>query len=115
AVYRTGACGVAITRSDPSGPSPGYFRHNAVRETAQDSRYDDPDYYCYQCALAVHAAPESFEISSNWFTGNRRATDDLPNYDMPEDEFRLGIEPLLGRLVSRPALKGSVFLARMRQ
>jgi len=88
-VYDCGACGVSITREAPFGShvGPGQFVWNVVVKTGQNPKYDDPDYYCYQCALAVHAAPENFEISDNLFFGNRRATQDLPDYDVSGAEF----------------------------
>jgi hypothetical protein len=88
-VYDCGACGVSITRETPfdSSSSPGGFVGNVVVKTGQNPKYDDPDYYCYQCALAVHAAPENFEIRDNLFFGNRRATENLPDHDVSGVEF----------------------------
>jgi hypothetical protein len=88
-VYDTGACGVSIAREAPfdSSRAPGGFFGNVVVKTGQNPKYDDPEYYCYQCALAVHAAPEGFVIRDNLFFGNRRATADLPDYDVSEEEF----------------------------
>ena len=88
-VYDCGACGVSITREAPfdSLVSPGGFIGNVVVKTGQNPKYDDPGYYCYQCALAVHAAPPDFVIRDNLFFGNRRATEDLPDHDVSGAEF----------------------------
>ncbi len=85
-IYDVGACGVSITRSQ-EGVEPGYLIGNIIVKTAQDSAYDSPDFYCYQCALAKHDVPENFIIKENLFFNNRRATDDLPDYDLSEHEF----------------------------
>lgn len=85
-MYNTGACGASITRSSHEG-EPGYFRGNILVQTAQNPKYDAPDYYCYQCALALHAVPKQFVIERNYFYHNRRATADLPDFDMPRDVF----------------------------
>jgi hypothetical protein len=65
-IYKTGACGASITRTR-EGEDPGRFVGNAIMETAQNERYDAPDYYCYQCALALHAVPAGFVIERNLF------------------------------------------------
>jgi hypothetical protein len=91
-IYNTGACGASITSSREENP--GHFIGNVIVKTAQDPRYDSPDYYCYQCALAEHAVPENFRIEGNVFYDNRRATDDLRDYDVSETEFLEAIEPI---------------------
>ncbi|NIM19987.1 MAG: hypothetical protein GTO51_07040 [Candidatus Latescibacteria bacterium] len=92
-IYRTGACGASITRAAPfdSTETPGRFARNIIVETGQNSKYDDPDYYCYQCALALHAVPEGFVIEDNLFYNNRRASKDLPNWDVKNEEFEKAI------------------------
>ena len=92
-IYNTGACGVSINRSKP-GEDPGHFRTNVVVATGRDVRYDSPDRYCYQCALAAHAVPENFPIVANIFFNNRRATDDLPDHDISKIAFRRAIDPI---------------------
>jgi hypothetical protein len=108
AVYRTGACGIAITLRTPTDP--GQLAGNAVARTGQDPGYDAPDRYCYQCALAIHGKPDDFLIDGNTFYENRRASTDLPDHDVPEAEFRAAIRPLLEALSPRPALQASNFL-----
>ncbi|KPL06118.1 hypothetical protein AMJ86_09835 [bacterium SM23_57] len=108
-IYNTGACGVSITRSAP-GDFPGRFADNVIVHTAQDERYDDPEYYCYQCALAEHAVPENFVIDNNVFYDNRRATDDLPDYDVSEVDFREAIVAVCEEFLQYKFLSGSDFL-----
>lgn len=88
-VFDCGACGVSITRETPfeTDESPGGFAGNIVAKTGQNPKYDDPDYYCYQCALALQAVPERFAIRDNLYFGNRRASDDLPDHDVSEEDF----------------------------
>lgn len=107
-IYKTGACGASITR-ERQGGNPGRFTGNIVVETAQNERYDAPDYYCYQCALALHAVPEGFVIEKNIFYDNRRATPDLPDYDMPMNEFQKAIRERCAQLRTSPFLKSSSF------
>ncbi|NQV19547.1 MAG: right-handed parallel beta-helix repeat-containing protein [Armatimonadetes bacterium] len=85
-IYDVGACGISITHSQES-EEPGYLIGNIIVKAAQDSAYDSPDFYCYQCALAKHDVPENFLIEENLFFNNRRATNDLPDYDLSEHEF----------------------------
>jgi hypothetical protein len=88
-IYDCGACGASITRESPfeQAESPGGFVGNIIVQTGQNPKYDAPDYYCYQCALAKHAVPERFAIENNLFYNNRRATDDLFDADVSPDEF----------------------------
>jgi len=60
---------------------------NIVVKSGQNERYDSPDYYCYQTFLAMHEVPQNFEIRDNLFYDNRRATDDLPDYDISQEQF----------------------------
>jgi nitrous oxidase accessory protein NosD len=108
-IYNTGACGASITCGQTPDDA-GRFSENIVVLTAQNPKYDDPDYYCYQCALALHAVPEGFAIEGNMFYNNRRATEDLPDHDMSENEFRRAIEPLCKHLSNSTVLAGSDFL-----
>jgi parallel beta-helix repeat protein len=108
-IYKTGACGAAITRQQP-GETPGAFTDNVLVETGQNRKYDDPEYYCRQCALALEAVPENFVIRDNVFFGNRRATDDLPDFDISEAEFRERLRMHCRRLAEFPALGNSLFL-----
>lgn len=89
-VYDCGACGVSITRQEPFGAdeSPGGFTGNILVKTGTNPKYDAPDYYCFQCAVALHAVPEHFTISDNLYYDNRTASDSLPDYDVDEETFR---------------------------
>jgi hypothetical protein len=88
-IYDCGACGASITRETPfeQEESPGGFVGNVIVKTGQNPKYDAPDYYCYQCALAGHAVPDRFAIDNNLFYDNRRASDDLFDEDVSPDEF----------------------------
>lgn len=103
-IFNTGACGASITRSQP-GEAPGRFVNNVIVKTAQNPKYDSPDYYCEQCALSVMAQPDNFLIEDNLFFTNRRATDDLPDYDVTEDEFKDSAGLLKARIA-----RSSIFL-----
>lgn len=109
AVYLTGACGAAIT-SQRKGDDAGEFTGNALVRTGQDERYDPPDRYCLQCALALHRVPEAFRIEGNMFFENRRANEELPDHDVDEDVFRAQVKGLAGELESYEALRKSSFL-----
>jgi hypothetical protein len=91
-VYDCGACGASVTRHAPyaAGEKPGRFSRNIVVRTGQNPKYDDPDYYCYQCALALHAVPEGFAIRGNTFYDNRAAADSLFDRDAPREMFWRG-------------------------
>lgn len=107
-IYNTGACGAAITRSRP-GENPGRFVSNVIVKTAQNAKYDSPDYYCEQCALSVMSKPDNFLIKHNLFFGNRLATEDLPDYDMPRQVFRDIADDLKMRIRKTPLFHQSEF------
>ncbi len=108
-IYKTGACGASITRTR-EGENPGLFTDNIIVGTGQNEKYDSPDYYCYQCALALHAVPKGFLIEGNIFYNNRRATADLPDYDISRDKFEAAVNDRCKELASRPVFRRSVFL-----
>jgi len=85
-IYNVGACGISITKSDEETES-GNMVGNIIVKSGQNEKYGSPDYYCYQISLAMHEVPQNFEIKDNLFYDNRRATDDLPDYDIPEKQF----------------------------
>lgn len=85
-IYNVGACGISITKSDEEAES-GNMVGNIIVKSGQNEKYDSPDYYCYQTSLAMHEVPQNFEIKDNLFYNNRRASDDLPDYDIPEKQF----------------------------
>lgn len=91
-VYDCGACGIAVTRHAPyaDGEKPGRLTGNIVVHTGQNPKYDDPGYYCYQCALALHAVPEGFSIRGNVFYDNRAAADSLFDADTTREMFWRG-------------------------
>lgn len=84
-IYKIGACGASVSLSDNS--SGGRFRNNIIVESGQNPRYDDPEYYCVQTALAIGAAPDLFIIENNLFHNNRRVPGDLHDYDITKKEF----------------------------
>lgn len=88
-IYDCGACGASITRETPLAGAEDRVRFvgNLLSRTGQNTKYDDPDYYCYQCALALHAVPSGAIIEDNLFFDNRRATDDLPDEDVSPGVF----------------------------
>ena len=108
-IYSTGACGVSITRSQP-GPNPGHLIGNVIVRTAQNPKYDAPDYYCNQCALSISSKPDNFRIDDNQFFNNRRATETLPDYDLSESEFKKYAEDLQNRLLNSALFQQSDFV-----
>ncbi len=91
-VYDCGACGISVTRAAPrgDGEAPGRLTGNIVVHTGQNPKYDDPEYYCYQCALALHAVPAGFSIRGNVFHDNRTAADSLFDADTSREMFWRG-------------------------
>jgi hypothetical protein len=85
-IYKTGACGISITRYLEGG-DPGYCRHNIMSETARDHRFDSPDKYCFQCALAVQGKPDKFDISDNLFYRNTWIAPCFTDYDKSLPDF----------------------------
>ena len=108
-IYSTGACGVSITRSQP-GPNPGHLIGNVIVKTAQNPKYDAPDYYCKQCALSISSKPDNFRIDDNQFFNNRRATETLPDYDLSDSEFKKYAEDLRNRLLNSALFQQSDFV-----
>lgn len=102
-VYDCGACGVSIARdAQLEGGEYLSFTGNAVAETGQNPKYDAPESYCAQCAVAVSAAPDGFRFENNIFFGNRRASDDLPDYDIAESDFRRRVRSIVTRIIGTP-------------
>jgi hypothetical protein len=110
-IYETGACGASITRS-AEGFRTGEFTGNMIVRTGQNPKYDSPDYYCYQCALAIHALPSSFVLGENIFFQNRRASADLPDEDLNEDEFLQKVRAICHSLTEHPVLNHSMFATK---
>ena len=88
-VYDCGACGIAVTRESPPArdETPGRLTANIVVHTGQNPKYDSPDYYCRQCALALEAVPDGFSIRGNAFYDNREASEDLFDEDTTKEMF----------------------------
>jgi hypothetical protein len=129
AIYGTGACGVSITREDqPEGEKdssvagrdssaetvPGAFVGNALVMTGQNSKYDAPDYFCHQQAIAEEAVPEGFVIRDNLLYANREAGGTAGRHDLDADAFRSAVQRLVFVLSQHPALLGSNFLRDFR-
>lgn len=85
-LYDLGACGVSITREAEETES-GRMFGNVIVRSGQNEKYDSPDYYCYQTALAMHKVPSNFLIQDNLFYNNRRASDEYQDYDIPKEIF----------------------------
>jgi len=96
-----GACGISITKSNEETES-GNMVGNIIVKSGQNERYDSPDYYCYQTSMAMHEVPQNFEIKDNLFYDNRRATNDLPDYDIPKEQFLKKIMKKKSILYSNP-------------
>jgi len=91
-VYDCGACGISVARRAPYDPDekPGRLTRNLVVHTGQNPKYDASDYYCHQCALALHAVPDGFSIRGNTFYDNRVAADSLFSADATREMFWRG-------------------------
>ncbi len=110
AVYRTGACGVALIRESDEPPDPGELVGNAIVRSGQDPRYDSGEPYCFQTAIARHAVPEAFEIRDNLLLRNREAEDAPGSDDLPPATFDREVGALVARLHAWNALWRSAFL-----
>jgi hypothetical protein len=110
AVFRTGACGVSVTRESADPPDPGELRGNAIVATGQDPRYDSGEPYCFQTAIARHAVPDRFVIAENLLHDNREPSEAPGSGDIPRSEFEAAAASLLERLVAWRSLWGSAFL-----
>jgi len=106
-IFDTGAMGASITSSTTSDP--GFFKNNFIVKTGQDPAYDSADLYGDQCALAKHSVPEDFEISDNVYYNNRRANDDLPDYDVAQCIFHDELEKRKEKFFQLPLNKESGF------
>jgi len=111
AVYRTGACGISVTRGMEGGREESHIVGNALVATGQNPRYDDGQTYCAQRALALEAVRPAVTIEANAFFRNREPGERPGALDMPSAGFRAAIAPLVARLRARPALAESAFLA----
>lgn len=113
-VYRVGACGISVTRRADCGTSDRCgVRGNALLLTGLNEKYDAPDYYCAQEALAVEEAPADFAFGDNLFFMNREP-DSTGRRDMAVDRLDEEIASLLDRLEGDPSLAESVALRVLR-
>lgn len=110
-VFATGACGASITRS-AAGESPGRFERNLLVGTAQNPKYDSPDYYCYQCALALHSVPVGFLINDNVFFDNRHVDCTIVDGDIGDAAFLSAVRDWCARLGGIQVLSQSDFIRR---
>ncbi len=109
AVYRTGACGLSVTRGQPGGRAGSAVHHNAVVRSGQNAKYDTDDYYCYQRAVAVHARNPHVRIEANLRYDNREPQGRPGAEDLAREPFLQALEPLMRRLGRRPLLRRSSF------
>ncbi|HEX37745.1 MAG TPA: right-handed parallel beta-helix repeat-containing protein [Candidatus Cloacimonetes bacterium] len=110
-LYDLGACGISITKSAEDTES-GWLVGNIVAKSGQNERYDSPDYYCKQMSLAMEAVPENFIIKDNLFFDNRRANDDLQDFDLPEEMFLKKLNQRKDILYQNPYFVSSKFYER---
>lgn len=102
-VYDCGACGVLISREAPlEAGEYASLTANLVVRTGQNPKYDDPGKYCAQCAVDVAAEPAGFRERGNVFFNNRRGSDDLPDLDVSEPEFRRRLPHIIMQVVTSP-------------
>ncbi len=120
AVYRTGACGIAVTRELSGGRTASKVTRNAIALTGGNPRYDSPDYYCPQEALAVMASTPDLLVTENAFFQNREppgeGTCQQPEgcpgkNDMSRERFLTATNTLRERLHAHQVLSRSHFLA----
>ena len=109
-IFRTGACGVAVVRGSEDSTNAGLFMKNVLVQTGQNPKYDSGEPYCFQQALAIHKAPESFKVSDNLFFANREPGDKEGVRDIAEEEFLEVVAKYETQLRKSPVLSRSEFL-----
>ena len=112
AVYRTGACGISVSRAEGLPPEPGHLIGNALVATGSNPKYDPGDVYCSQRALALDRLPPGFAVASNLPFANREAGGRPGAADLDSTAFRSQLDPLIWRLSRWPSLKETDFLKR---
>ena len=112
AVYRTGACGILVSRGDASPPAPGAITGNALVETGANPRYDSGDVYCTQTALALDRAPARLRTAGNLRYRNREPGNRPGAGDVDRAVFLRQVTPLVERLSAWPLLRETDFLGR---
>jgi hypothetical protein len=113
AVDSTGACGALIARSSAGPPEAGYLRENLFLRTGQNPKYDSGEPYCFQVAIARHAASDEFSVEGNLFLDNREAGGKVGSGDLERAAFLARAQPLLARLAAWPSLQESGLLSRL--
>jgi hypothetical protein len=109
-VFRTGACGISVTRSPEREGGGGLVVKNVVVMSGQNPKYDSGEPYCYQKALAIHKIPGDFQINTNWLYANREAEGAEGSDDMPKNEFLEQSTMVVGQVKVAPPLNRSEFL-----
>lgn len=111
-VDSTGACGVSIVRSSGELPEPGELVGNVLARTGQNPKYDGGEPYCYQTAIALHAAPESFLIADNLMLENRESGGRRGGGDADLAAVLPTLSVLAARLAVYPSMAAGGFFAR---
>ena len=109
-IYRTGACGAMIARSEGGDPTSGVLMENILVMTGQNPKYDSGEPYCRQQALADEAVPAGFLVSGNVFSENREPGSKPGSRDVDHATFVEKARGLLPRPPNR-ALSRSRFAA----
>lgn len=107
-VYNTGACGVNLSVKKSNEPE-NSFVQNIIVKTAQNEKYDSPDYYGYQCALSIFNTPHPFQLADNIFYDNRTVQDSLPDYDLEKKEYDEKLEAVLNNIENNYLTQSSFF------
>ena len=90
-IYNTGACGISISSKSVENPA-GELSGNIICETAQNEKYDSPEYYCTQTAIAMDAVPKHFFIKENVLYNNRELEQNEADPDFSDEEFKENIK-----------------------
>jgi hypothetical protein len=110
-VYRTGACGVYISRAE-GGAAPGSLIDNVVVRSGQNERYDSGEPYCWQRPVARHDVPADFTERGTLLFDNRQpreagsAPPPLP--EITREALIRRAAPRAQRLAQHAALRGAL-------
>jgi hypothetical protein len=102
-----------ISRASSDPPDAGCLQGNLFLRTGQNPRYDNGEPYCFQTAIARHAAPDAFSMAGNLFLGNREAGGTKGSGDLEAETFLTRARPVLTQLATWPSLRESSLLARL--
>lgn len=111
-VDSTGACGVALVRTSSEPPEAGGLVGNVISRSGQNPRYDTGEPYCFQSAIALHAAPEGFPIKGNLLYDNREPENRLGSGDVSEEDYHSRVVEVCLALTQWPATRESAFFRR---